>query len=49
MNNPKKLRKEVRLTEDIIKALQIKADNGGRSLMNYMEKVLIDASRDTQG
>lgn len=46
---PKKFRKEVHLNESVIKALQDKADNDGRSLMNYMEKVLIDASKNTQG
>ena len=39
-----KQRKEVLLTETVINNLQGKADKDGRSLKNYMEKVLIKES-----
>jgi len=35
-----KKRKEVHLTEKVIKKLQAKADEEGRSLKNYMEWIL---------
>lgn len=39
-----KQRKEVLLTETVIYNLQNKADKDGRSLKNYMEKVLTKES-----
>ena len=42
MNKPETFRKEVHLTKEVIESLQNKADKDDRSLMNYMQKVLID-------
>ena len=41
MSKPKTFRKEVHLTQEVIDDLQAKADKDGRSLMNYMEWLLI--------
>lgn len=40
-----KHRKEVHLTKTVIKDLKKRAKADERSLMNYMEKVLIDDSK----
>lgn len=45
-DNLHKLRKEVYLTSNQIKALQSKADKQQRSLKNYMEFVLISDIQD---
>ena len=39
-----KQRKEITLSDEVLSTLQEKADKDGRSLKNYMEKVLIDAA-----
>jgi hypothetical protein len=43
---PLKRRKEVHLEEEVVKALQEKAYEDKRDLKNYMEKVLIDKSKE---
>ena len=43
MSNKK--RKEVVLADSVILALEAKAKNDGRSLKNYMEKILNEAAK----